>query len=463
MKATNVCLLLVLFAVQFACSGGSSKTPPKIADTAPIEAVTTREFTTTLNASLGRPPYTWATESLIPGLELSPAGVLSGIPTETGEYSLAVSVTDQRGLAATTTVTVTVVDPEFAIASYQFLRRLASEADDNLQSETSVRFVTETELPFDGEIVEYDDEGNVESRQSISYEHDSTGNLTKLIRMDEDATLASSTDFLYDNAGNLLEKRQDWNGDGVVDRYTHTVFDGNGDATQSYIETLQAGTYVRNNVATYVYGAPTRWLTRDIDYNADGRNDFHDEWQYDPLDLDREIHVDEDSLNAAREPFSTPGGGPDGTFDREMWITWTDNPDGTVTRYLERDLDRDGDVDRTDLRIILNGGRYSPPERQSFSTLYEQDLNADGTPEVRHVREFNEQDQVTLFRYEQASNSYVREETISYDLSGKPLLRIVTSSSNRPETDSVSTYTAEYDDWTIGNANVPEFYFFDET
>ncbi len=434
MKATNVRLLVVLFALQSACSGGSSKKPVEITDTTPIEAVTTRRFTTTLRASLDRPPYTWSSDGLVPGLNLSPTGVLSGIPTETGEYSLTVSVTDRRGFAATTIVSVTVVDPEFAPASYKSFHRLASETDDNLRSETNVRFVTETGLPIDGEMVDYDDEGSVDSRQSISYEHDSVGSLTRLARFNADATLASSSEFIYDGAGNLLEKRQDWNGDGIVDPYTHSVFDNNGDATQSYIERLQGGRYVRYNVANYIYGSPTRWLTQEIDYNADWRNDFHDEWQYDPLDPDREVHIDEDSLNPAREPFSTPGGGPDGTVDREMWITWTDNPDGTVTRLLERDLDRGGDVDRTDLRIILNGGRYSPSQRQSLSTLYEQ-----------------------------ASNNDVREERISYDLDGKPLQRVVTSSSNQPENDSVSTYTAEYDDWTIGNASVPEFYFFDET
>lgn len=57
----------------------------------------------------GTAPYTVATTSTLPGgMTLSSSGVLSGTPTETGTFSLAVTLTDAAGYVATATYSLTI-------------------------------------------------------------------------------------------------------------------------------------------------------------------------------------------------------------------------------------------------------------------------------------------------------------------------------------------------------------------
>ena len=68
--------------------------------------VTGSDYTQTLTANGGIPPYTW-TADLPPGLTIDPAtGTISGSTTATGNVSFTVTVTDSKGVRTTRTYTV---------------------------------------------------------------------------------------------------------------------------------------------------------------------------------------------------------------------------------------------------------------------------------------------------------------------------------------------------------------------
>ncbi|HJT89530.1 MAG TPA: Ig domain-containing protein, partial [Bryobacteraceae bacterium] len=72
-----------------------------------------------LQASGGRPPYTWsiAAGSLPPGLQLGPEdGVVSGIPSQTGAYPFTAQVIDTREAIGTRGLQIT-IDPPLAITT----------------------------------------------------------------------------------------------------------------------------------------------------------------------------------------------------------------------------------------------------------------------------------------------------------------------------------------------------------
>jgi len=58
------------------------------------------KYSTTLKAVGGNPPYTWSlatgSKPLPPGLKLSSAGVISGMPTKKGSYSFTVKIVDTK-------------------------------------------------------------------------------------------------------------------------------------------------------------------------------------------------------------------------------------------------------------------------------------------------------------------------------------------------------------------------------
>ena len=68
---------------------------PLVISTASFPPATTDlAYTTTLQASGGRAPYTWSASGLPPGLTLSPAGTISGVPTTPGTFTVRVELTD---------------------------------------------------------------------------------------------------------------------------------------------------------------------------------------------------------------------------------------------------------------------------------------------------------------------------------------------------------------------------------
>ncbi|MGB6872797.1 MAG: putative Ig domain-containing protein [Dehalococcoidia bacterium] len=66
----------------------------EISTTSLPEAKVGDSYTVTLEASGGTPPYTWGATGLPAGLTCSTAGVISGTPTASGDFTVAVTVTD---------------------------------------------------------------------------------------------------------------------------------------------------------------------------------------------------------------------------------------------------------------------------------------------------------------------------------------------------------------------------------
>ena len=80
------------------------KIPLTIASASPLPAgLYFVSYTHILNATGGTPPYTWSkiSGSLPFGLSLSPAGVISGLPEDSGTFSFTVQITDDVGATAT--------------------------------------------------------------------------------------------------------------------------------------------------------------------------------------------------------------------------------------------------------------------------------------------------------------------------------------------------------------------------
>lgn len=78
-------------------------------------------YSATLTASGGVPAYTWALaagSTLPPGLTLSGAGVISGTPTTSGNWSFTVKVTDTKGTVATALLGLTVSGAAIATLAY---------------------------------------------------------------------------------------------------------------------------------------------------------------------------------------------------------------------------------------------------------------------------------------------------------------------------------------------------------
>ena len=88
----------------------SGITPPQIATKTLKNGKLGKNYKVKLKAKDGTKPYLWelSSGSLAPGLALDSAGVISGVPTETGEFVFEVEVSDALGLARKTTFTLVV-------------------------------------------------------------------------------------------------------------------------------------------------------------------------------------------------------------------------------------------------------------------------------------------------------------------------------------------------------------------
>lgn len=87
---------------------------PLAVTTASLPAATGgRSYTATLAATGGLAPYSWSVPAgtLPPGLRLSAAGVISGIPDVAGTYPFTVTVTDAQTATATKGLSITVSGP----------------------------------------------------------------------------------------------------------------------------------------------------------------------------------------------------------------------------------------------------------------------------------------------------------------------------------------------------------------
>jgi len=111
------------FTLQLTDSAGRTDTkslsitvlaPPSITTTSMTAGSTGTAYSHTLAATSGTAPYTWSISagSLPAGLTLDGStGVISGIPTATGNTSFTAKVTDSAGLTATRSLTISVTAP----------------------------------------------------------------------------------------------------------------------------------------------------------------------------------------------------------------------------------------------------------------------------------------------------------------------------------------------------------------
>jgi uncharacterized protein (TIGR03437 family) len=80
-----------------------------ITTTSPLPAgKVNTNYSATLTAAGGRPPYTWAANSSAPGLSFSPAGVWSGTPSAAGTFGFTVMVSDSAGTSVSALFQLTI-------------------------------------------------------------------------------------------------------------------------------------------------------------------------------------------------------------------------------------------------------------------------------------------------------------------------------------------------------------------
>lgn len=93
--------------------------PLRITTTALPDATGQSAYSTTLAATGGTTPYTWARTagSLPSGLSLAANGTVSGTPTANGSFTITVQVTDGAARTASSPVTLTVQTPTLALGS----------------------------------------------------------------------------------------------------------------------------------------------------------------------------------------------------------------------------------------------------------------------------------------------------------------------------------------------------------
>jgi hypothetical protein len=105
--------------------------PLIITSTAFAGATATQPYSASLNASGGTAPYTWSASGLPTGLSLGSNGVISGTPTVTGSFSIAINVTDSGSptltAKATIPLTVTAAIQPLIITSTAFAGATASQ------------------------------------------------------------------------------------------------------------------------------------------------------------------------------------------------------------------------------------------------------------------------------------------------------------------------------------------------
>ena len=93
--------------------------PIIISPSALLGAVKGSPYSAAFTASGGTPSYTWslANGTSVPGLTLTPGGVLSGTPTSAGNSSIAVKATDNVGQSATVNYTIAIAATPLSITT----------------------------------------------------------------------------------------------------------------------------------------------------------------------------------------------------------------------------------------------------------------------------------------------------------------------------------------------------------
>src|ERR1700733_8118917 len=110
-------LIAVLFVAGCTSSGGSAQFAVTTTSGQLATVVINAAYpSTTLTASNGTAPYTWAwSGNTPPGISLSPSGVISGSPTSFGTFNFSVTVTDSATPPHTATATLSImINPALA-------------------------------------------------------------------------------------------------------------------------------------------------------------------------------------------------------------------------------------------------------------------------------------------------------------------------------------------------------------
>ncbi|MGI8745483.1 MAG: putative Ig domain-containing protein [Bryobacteraceae bacterium] len=120
------------YTINQAAAGGTGPGPLMITTGSNLPAATVSiAYAATLAASGGTPPYTWAANgALPPGLSLTSTGVLTGVPSSVGNYTLAATVTDSAGQTQTQAFSLVVVSSSsvLTIANTGFPSGVAGQA-----------------------------------------------------------------------------------------------------------------------------------------------------------------------------------------------------------------------------------------------------------------------------------------------------------------------------------------------
>ncbi|WP_183978351.1 beta strand repeat-containing protein, partial [Tunturiibacter gelidoferens] len=93
-------------SASFPLSVTAAIAPLTITTTAVAGATSNQPYSITLSATGGTAPYIWSVSGLPAGLSIGSNGVISGSPTATGNFSLAVTVTDSQSPAKTASATI---------------------------------------------------------------------------------------------------------------------------------------------------------------------------------------------------------------------------------------------------------------------------------------------------------------------------------------------------------------------
>ncbi|MEM7430669.1 MAG: hypothetical protein AAF351_01890 [Pseudomonadota bacterium] len=211
---------------------------------------------------------------------------------------------------------------------------------------------------------------------TVTYDYDDNGFVMReTSATDSDDVAYFIMEMTNDERGNVIERRYDTNADGTFTYYAYFTYSADNDITREAYDFNGDGVINRERLVTYASAG--QYATRNYDDNGDGVFNYFEAVSYAPGNRREILH--ELDRNA------------DGSFDEQHFVTWTDNADGTITRFLERDLDLNGSIDRTDTRIMLTDDIR---EYLAKTVSYVRDTNNDGNPDYIELSTYNANEQI---------------------------------------------------------------------
>ena len=267
----------------------------------------------------------------------------------------------------------------------------------------------------------------------VTYEYDDNGfkSREEMTNVSDDSVVFALTQ-VNDERGNALEVHYDYDNDGIANRIDYRTYSSDNDITREAYDFNADGTINRERL--YTFASAGQFSTRSFDDNGDGLFEYYETVDYEPGNR-REIR------------FLIDRNG-DRNFDEEYFATWTDNPDGTLTRLLERDTDMSGSIDRTDTRIMLTDDM-----REYFQKTLSvvRDFDNDGTPDKLESQTFNSRGQILTSSVDNDADGnpdYVTE--YDYDEIGNVTGLRYFNGGNQSY-----AMTVTYEDWSIGQVELP--------